>query len=61
VHYIFVSRFKYLFSGSGTRAEMRANKNAIAAFAAKYQIERRAVWLNVPPSWVYFWQKPGKV
>lgn len=57
VHYIFISRFKYLFSGSAVRAEMRTNQKIIRSFADKYQIERRAVLLNVPPSWTYYWQK----
>jgi hypothetical protein len=57
VHYIFISWFKYLFSGSAARAEMRANKEIIGSFADQYQIERRAVLMNVPPSWAYFWQK----
>ncbi|MBN1220666.1 MAG: methyltransferase domain-containing protein [Anaerolineae bacterium] len=59
VHYIFISRFKYLFGGSTVKAEMQANRQIIGSFAARYQIQRRAVWLNIPPSWVYFWQKPG--
>ncbi|MBN1994010.1 MAG: methyltransferase domain-containing protein [Anaerolineae bacterium] len=59
VHYIFISRFKYLFGGATVRAQMRANQEIIDTFAAKYQIKRRAVWWNVPPSWTYYWQKPG--
>jgi phospholipid N-methyltransferase len=59
VHYIFVSRFKYVFSSSAVRAEIRANKEIIASFANQYQIERRAVVRNIPPSWSYFWQKPA--
>ena len=59
VHYIFISRFKYLFSGSTVRAEMRANQKIIRSFADKYQIERQSVLLNVPPSWAYYWQKPA--
>jgi phosphatidylethanolamine/phosphatidyl-N-methylethanolamine N-methyltransferase len=57
VHYIFISRLKYLFSGSAVRAEMKANKEIIDSFADQYQIECRAVLMNVPPSWAYFWQK----
>jgi phosphatidylethanolamine/phosphatidyl-N-methylethanolamine N-methyltransferase len=59
VHYIFVSRFKYLFSGSAVRAEMRTNQAIIRSFARQYQIECRAILLNAPPSWAYFWQKPA--
>jgi phospholipid N-methyltransferase len=58
VHYIFVSRLKYVFSSSAARAEIRANKEIISSFADQYQIERRAVMRNIPPSWAYFWQKP---
>jgi phospholipid N-methyltransferase len=58
VHYIFVSRFKYVFSSSVVRAEINENKKIIASFADQYQIERKAVIRNVPPSWAYFWQKP---
>lgn len=57
VHYIFIGRLKYLFSSPDVRAEMWANREIIRSFAEKYQIERRAVLLNVPPSWVYYWQK----
>ena len=59
VHYIFISRLKYVFSSSAMRAEIRANKKIITSFADQYQIERRAVLRNVPPSWAYFWQKPA--
>jgi hypothetical protein len=38
---------------------MRRNQAIIKRFADQYQIERRAVLANVPPSWVYYWQKPG--
>ncbi len=58
VHYIFVNRLKYLFSSSAVRNEMKANKAILTAFADQYQIERRTVLRNVPPSWTYFWQKP---
>jgi phospholipid N-methyltransferase len=58
VHYIFVSRFKYVFSSAAVRADIKANKKIIGSFAGQYQIERRAVLRNVPPSWAYFWQKP---
>ena len=59
VHYIFVSRIKYVFSSAAVRAEVNANKAIIASFSNQYQIERRAVLRNVPPSWAYFWQKPA--
>ncbi len=58
VHYIFISRLKYVFSSAVVRAEVKANKEIISSFADQYQIERRAVLRNVPPSWAYFWQKP---
>jgi len=59
VHYIFISRFKYLFSSVAVRAEIKRNKEIITSFAGQYQIERRAVLRNIPPSWAYFWQKPA--
>ena len=58
VHYIFISRLKFLFSSPAMRAEMQTNRDIICSFADKYQIEQHAVLLNVPPSWTYFWQKP---
>jgi phospholipid N-methyltransferase len=59
VKYIFISRFKYLMGGPEVKAAMRTNQQIINAFAAQYQIERRAVWFNVPPAWTYYWQKPS--
>lgn len=59
VHYIFFSRLKYLVSGPAGKANMRRNQAIIKRFATEYQIERRAVLWNVPPSWVYYWQKPA--
>ena len=57
VKYIFISRFKYWFGGAKTRQEMNANREIIDRFAAQYQIEKRAVMLNLPPTWVYYWRK----
>ena len=57
VKYIFISRFKYVFGGAATRAAMQANQQIMQEFADKYQIERRAVLRNIPPTWVYYWQK----
>jgi phospholipid N-methyltransferase len=59
VHYIFFGRLKYLSSSSAGKATIRRNQAIIKRFADQYQIERRAVLANVPPSWVYYWQKPG--
>lgn len=59
VKYIFIGRLKYLFSGSAVKTHMQTNQNIIQSFTTRYQIERRAVMLNVPPTWVYYWQKPG--
>ena len=58
VKYIFIGRLKYWFSEAAVKAEMRENQKIIHTFASKYQIARRAVLLNVPPSWTYYWQKP---
>ena len=59
VKYIFIGRLKYLFSNATVRAEMKENQRIIKKFANRYQIEQRSVWLNVPPTWVYYWQKPA--
>lgn len=58
VKYIFISRVKYLFGRSDVKLTMRTNQEIIQKFADRYQIERRAVVLNVPPTWVYYWQQP---
>jgi phospholipid N-methyltransferase len=61
VKYIFLGRLKYLFGGRVARANAAANQEIIRSFASQYQFERRAVWLNVPPAWTYYWQKPKQV
>jgi len=58
VKYIFIGRLKYLFSGPPIKASMKSNQNIIKSFADRYQIERRSVLLNVPPTWVFYWRKP---
>jgi hypothetical protein len=58
VKYIFIGRVKYWFGSSEVRRQMEANQVIIEGFAGRYQIERRAVLWNVPPAWVYYWQKP---
>jgi phospholipid N-methyltransferase len=58
VKYIFISRFKYAFGGTSVRAAMDHNHAIIEAFTSRYQIERRSVLRNLPPAWVYYWQKP---
>jgi phospholipid N-methyltransferase len=57
VKYIFIGRLKYLFSGPAGRARMNQNQALIERFAAQYQFKCVAVWPNVPPTWVYYWQK----
>ena len=57
VKYIFIGRLKYLFGSSATKANLVANQKIINSFADQYQLERRAVLLNVPPAWAYYWQK----
>jgi phospholipid N-methyltransferase len=57
VRYIFISRFKYLLGNLQTKADMEANQAIIDNFTLRYQIDRRAVIPNVPPTWVYYWQK----
>lgn len=59
VKYIFLGQVKYWLAGAATKREVEANQEIIAAFARQYQLERRAVLLNVPPAWVYYWQKPA--
>jgi phospholipid N-methyltransferase len=58
VKYIFISRLKYIFSNASVKAQMNANQAIIKQFAGQYQIAQTAVLLNVPPTWVYYWQKP---
>ena len=58
VKYIFISRLKYLFSNAEVKLKMRTNQEIIQTFTHRYQIERRAIMFNVPPTWVYYWQKP---
>lgn len=58
VKYIFISRLKYWWGNHNIKAGMDANQAIIQSFAARYQINRRAVLRNVPPTWVYYWQKP---
>ncbi|MDX1521381.1 MAG: methyltransferase domain-containing protein [Anaerolineae bacterium] len=57
VKYIFIGRIKFWFSGSHTRDELRDYQRIIDSFTDQYQFERRAVLWNVPPTWVYYWQK----
>ena len=57
IRYILLGRFKYALSGSDVKTEMQANKAIISRFAGQYQIGRRAVLQNVPPAWVFYWQK----
>ena len=57
VKYIFISRFKYVFGGSGTRKKMDSCQAVIDQFKEKYQIDQRAVLANFPPAWVYYWKK----
>lgn len=58
VKYIFISRFKYLFSSGAVKTNMDSNQAIIRAFASRHQIDQRAVLRNVPPTWVYYWRKP---
>lgn len=58
VKYAFISRFKYVFGGQNIREEMDTKQRIIQEFAKQYEIDRRIVWLNVPPTWTFFWQKP---
>ncbi len=56
VKYIFISRLKYLFSGAATKAKMDANQAIIDNLAGQYLFDQRAVLINVPPTWVYYWK-----
>lgn len=58
IKYIFLGRVKYLFSGSAARAEIQTRQKILHDFTNRYQIERCAVLRNVPPAWIYHWQKP---
>jgi phospholipid N-methyltransferase len=57
VRYAFIGRVKYLLSGAEGQANIRAYRKMMRQFAGRYQIDRRLVWLNVPPTWVFYWQK----
>lgn len=57
VKYAFLGRLKYLMSDTTTRTEIAARQSLIQTFADKHQQERRMVLGNVPPTWVYYWQK----
>lgn len=58
VKYAFISQVKYWLGGRAAHKPMDANQAIIRRFAEQYQIERRLVWPNVPPTWVHYWQKP---
>jgi phospholipid N-methyltransferase len=58
IKYIFIGRLKYFFVNSEVRESMQKSQGTIARFAQKYQIDRCAVLSNVPPAWVFCWQKP---
>ncbi len=58
VKYAFIGQIKYWGSNQAARAQMRLNQALINQFAEQYQIGQRLVWPNVPPTWVYYWQKP---
>jgi phosphatidylethanolamine/phosphatidyl-N-methylethanolamine N-methyltransferase len=57
VRYIFISRFKYAFGGKDVRAAMDSNQAIIEAFTSRYQVGRTAVLRNLPPAWVFYWQR----
>ncbi len=57
VRYAFIGRVKYLFSNATVRANVRAYRQLMRQFSRRYQVNRRIVWLNVPPTWVFYWQK----
>jgi hypothetical protein len=57
VRYAFIGRVKYLLSGAEGQANIRAYRKMMQQFAGRYQIDRRLVWLNIPPTWVFYWQK----
>jgi len=59
VKYIFIGQVKYVLSSHASKVKMQANQELIESFAKRYQIERRVVMRNVPPSWVYYWKKPA--
>lgn len=57
VKYAFISRLKYWLGGKAVRSQMTTNQEIIQRFADHYQVEQRFVAANVPPTWVYYWQK----
>jgi len=58
VKYIFIGQVKYYGSGSTVKTKMAETQRIIHTFAQQYQIDRRVVMANVPPTWVHYWQKP---
>lgn len=59
VKYAFIWRLKYQFGDWSVRNDMVAHQIIIEDLARRYQIEQRLVWPNMPPTWVYYWQKPA--
>ncbi len=57
VKYIFIGQFKYALGGPAIRAKMNETQAILDQFATQYQIERRVVLRNVPPTWVHYWRK----
>ncbi len=58
VKYAVLGELKRRLSIGAARADMDARQAVIASFAARYQVGRRLVLRNLPPAWVYYWQKP---
>lgn len=58
IKYRFVGHLKYLLSNDKSQKQYQAYKKIINHYTNKYQVAQVPVWLNLPPAWIYHWQKP---
>lgn len=58
VQYAALGKTKYAFGSVAARSTIEQKSAVVQKYADQYQIERTLVWRNVPPTWVFYWQKP---
>lgn len=58
IKYRFVGQLKYFFSNAQTKKQQTTYKEIIRRYTSKYQMNQVPVWRNLPPAWIYHWQKP---
>ncbi len=58
VLYAALGTIKYALSSAKACALIDRKSVAMSQYADQYQIERTIVWRNVPPTWVFYRQKP---